>query len=338
MLAVRCNDWRRYQDCTLEDVPVPDPGPGEVRIATHYAGMSFATSLVTEGRYQRKATLPFTPGSEVAGTIAAIGPGVSGFALGERVCAGVDWGGHAEQVVVDSATVYPIPDELPFRLAPQFPLSYGTAYGALVWRAGVQPGEHVLVHGAAGAVGLAAVEVAAALGARVVATASTAEKCALARAHGASAAVVFPAADTLEALRAAAPGGFDAAFDPVGGDAFDLALRCMAPGGRILVIGFAAGRIQQIPANILLVKDVTVHGFFHGRFIGWGRVDERHRYEPQVREAFATMFDWLKQGRLRPATSHVFPLADFAGAMDAVMGRQGMGKVVLEMPVAAGLR
>jgi NADPH2:quinone reductase len=334
MLAVRCPDWRRYQDCVLQEIPLPEPGPGQVRIATHYAGVSFATSLMTEGRYQRKPSLPFTPGTEVAGEINGIGPGVTGFALGDRVCAGVDWGGHAEAAVIDSATVYRIPDALPYRLAPQFPLSYSTAYGALVWRARLQPAETVLVHGSAGAVGLAAVEIAAALGARVIATASTEAKCALARAHGAAEAVIFPGNEALDRLRAAAPSGFDVAFDPVGGDAFDLALRVMAPGGRILVIGFAAGRIQQIPANILLVKDVTVHGYFHGRFTGWGRVDERRRYEPMLREAFATMFDWVEQGRLRPETSHVFALADFPGAMDAVLSRQGLGKIVLEMPVA----
>jgi NADPH2:quinone reductase len=334
MLAVRCHDWRRYQDCVLEEVPSPVPGPSQVRIATHYAGMSFATSLMTEGRYQRKPLLPFTPGSEVAGEIVELGPEVTGLAVGDRVCAGVDWGGHAEEVVTDTATVYRMPDALPFRVAPQFPLSYGTAYGALVGRAGLQANETVLVHGAAGAVGLAAVEIAAALGARVVATASTVEKCALALAHGAAEAVRFPADDALERLRAAAPGGFDVGFDPVGGDAFDLALRCMAPGGRILVIGFAAGRIQQIPANLLLVKDVAVQGFFYGRFIGWGRKDERRLHEPQVRAAFDVMFDWVKQGRLRPSTSHAFPLADYPAAMDAVLGRQGLGKVVLQMPRA----
>lgn len=334
MLAVRCHDWRRYQDCRLEEVADPVAGPGQVHIATHYAGMSFATSLMTEGRYQRTPPLPFTPGSEVAGEIVGIGPGVDGFAPGDRVCAGVDWGGHAEQVVIDAATVYRLPAELPFRTAPQFPLSYGTAYAALVERARLQPGETVLVHGAAGAVGLAAVEIAAALGARVIATASTAAKCELARAHGAAEAVQFPAADVLERLRAAAPAGMDVVFDPVGGDAFDLSLRCMASGGRILVIGFAAGRIQQIPANHLLVKDVTVHGFFYGRFIGWGRVDERRKWERQVRAGFERMFDWVRQGKLRPSTSHAFPLAEYPAAMDAVLARQGLGKIVLAMPRA----
>jgi NADPH:quinone reductase len=334
MLAVRCHDWRRYQDCVLEDVPSPEPGPGQVRIATHYAGMSFAVSLVTQGRYQRKPPLPFTPGSEVAGEINAVGPGVTGFCVGDRVCAAVDWGGHAEEVVADAATVYRIPPELPFRSAPQFPLSYGTAYGALVERARLRAGETVLVNGAAGAVGLAAVEIASALGARVIATASTEAKCRMARDHGAAVAELFPAEDARARLRAAAPDGIDVAFDPVGGDAFDLALHLMAPGGRILVIGFAAGRVQQIPANILLVKDVTVHGYFYGRFIGWGRKDERRRHEAQVRAGFDTMFDWVKQGKLRPTSSHAFPLADFPAAMEAVLGRQGLGKVVLQMPRA----
>jgi NADPH2:quinone reductase len=334
MLAIRCHDWCQYRDCVLEHLPSPVPASGQVRIATHYAGVSFATSLMTEGRYQRKPPLPFIPGSEVAGEIAEIGPDVTGFAIGDRVCAGVDWGGHAEEVVTDTATVYKIPNELPYRVAPQLPLSYGTAYGALEDRASVKPGETVLVHGAAGAVGLAAVEIAAALGARVIATASTAAKCAMTRTHGAAEAILFPAPDALEQLRAATPKGIDVVFDPVGGDAFDLSLRCMAPGGRILVIGFAAGRIQQIPANILLVKDVTVHGFFYGRFIGWGRSDERRLHEPQLRIAFDRMMGWVKQGRLRPSTSHVFPLTNYPDAMEAVLARKGIGKIVLAMPRA----
>jgi NADPH2:quinone reductase len=330
MLAVRCHEWMPYQQLAIEDVPVPAVGPGQVRIAVHYAGMSFATSLVTMGRYQRKPPRPFTPGSEVAGVISAVGPGVSGLAIGDRVCAGLDWGGHAEAAVATAMTVYPIPDSLPFDLAPQFPLSYGTAYAALAWRAAVRPGETVLIHGAAGAVGLAAVELAKAMGARVIATAASEARRALAVAHGADHAVAL----SLDSIRAVAPDGVDVVFDPVGGDTFDLSLRCVATSGRILVIGFAGGRVQQIPANILLVKDVTVLGFNYGKYIGWGRVDERARHEPAVRAAMRQMFAWYGEGRLRPTTSHRFPLAQFRDAMAAVLDRQGMGKVVLAMPAA----
>ena len=334
MLAVRCHRWMPYRELEIEDVPVPDVGPGQVRIAVHCAGMSFATSLVTEGRYQRKPPLPFSPGTEVAGVIDAVGADVTGFAPGDRVCAGIDWGGHAEFAVTGATTVYRIPDELPFDIAPQIPLSYGTSYAALAWRARVQPGETVLIHGAAGAVGLAAVEIANALGAVVVATASTEEKLALAREHGADRTVIFPSATALDDLRAMMPTGADVIFDPIGGDAFDVSLRCVANSGRILVIGFAGGRVQQIPANILLVKDVSVLGFNFGNYIGWGRVDERKRYEPVMREAMEQIFAWYLEGKVRPVSSHRFHLSEYRAAMETVLNRRSMGKVVLQMPVA----
>jgi NADPH2:quinone reductase len=333
MLAVRCHRWMLYQQLEIEDVPVPTPGPGQVRIAVHYAGMSFATSLVTEGRYQRKPPLPFSPGTEIAGVIDAVALDVTSLKPGDRVCAGIDWGGHAEQAVTDATTVYRIPDDLPFDVAPQIPLSYGTSYAALAWRAKLLPGETVLIHGAAGAVGLAAVEFAKALGAHVIATASTSEKLALAREHGADDAIRFPSDTALDDIRSRLPKGADVVFDPIGGDAFDLSLRCVANSGRILVIGFAGGRIQQIPANVLLVKDVAVLGFNFGNYVGWGRVDERKRHEPAMRAAMEQIFAWYHEGKVRPISSHRFPLREFGAAMETVLRRQSMGKVVLEMPV-----
>ena len=334
MLAVRCHDWMPYQQLDIEDIPIPEAGPGQVRIAVHYAGMSFATSLVTEGRYQRKPPRPFSPGTEIAGVVDRVAPDVTHLKPGDRVAAGIDWGGHAEYAVTDATTVYRIPDALPFDLAPQLPLSYGTSYAALAWRAKLQPGETVLVHGSTGAVGLAAVEFAKAMGATVVATASTGEKLELARAHGADRTVLFPSATALEDLRALLPKGADVIFDPIGGDAFDLSLRCVANSGRILVIGFAGGRVQQIPANILLVKDVAVLGFNFGNYVGWGRVDERKRHEPAMRAAMERIFAWHGEGKIRPLTSHRFPLRDFRAAMETVLNRRSMGKVLLEMPVA----
>ena len=334
MRAVRCHDWMRYQELPLEEIPSPELGPGQVRIGVHYAGVSFATTLVTTGRYQRRPPRPFTPGIEAAGEVLEIAPGVTQVAVGDRVCANLDWGGHAEEVVTGAATVYKIPDSLPFHLAPQFPTSYATAFAALDWRARLQPNETLLVHGAAGAVGLAGVELGKAMGARVIATASTTEKLAVAQAHGAGATVQFPSADPLAAIKAHAPHGADVVFDPVGGDAFDLSLRAVAQCGRILVIGFANGRIQQIPANILLVKNLAVLGFNYGKYTGGGPVDERHLHEPNVRAAMATMFRWFEQGKLHPTTSHRFPLSQYAAAMDAVEARQAIGKIVLEMPRA----
>lgn len=334
MLAVRCHEWMPYQQLEIEDVPVPKAGPGQVRIAVHYAGMSFATSLVTEGRYQRKPPRPFSPGTEIAGVVDQVAADVTHLKPGDRVAAGIDWGGHAEYAVTDATTVYRLPDALSFDIAPQLPLSYGTSYAALAWRAKVQAGETVLIHGATGAVGLAAVGFARAMGAVVVATASTPEKLALAREHGADRTVLFPSPTALDDLRAALPGGADVVFDPIGGDAFEASLRCIANSGRILVIGFAGGRVQQIPANILLVKDVTVLGFNFGNYVGWGRVDERKRHESAMRAAMERIFAWCVDGTIRPLTSHRFPLREYRAAMETVLGRRSMGKVLLEMPVA----
>lgn len=331
MLAVRCNTWMPYQDLQVEDVPPPTLGTGQVRIAVHYAGVAFSISLLTQGRYQRKPPLPFTPGAEVAGNIAEVAPDVTDLAVGNRVCARLDWGGHAEQAVTDATNVYRIPNSLPFDLAPQFPVSYGTAYAALAWRAQVQPGETVLIHGAAGAVGLAAVELAKAMGCRVIATASTQAKRELAIAHGADHAVAFPNPAALDTIRSLAQGGVDVVFDPIGGDAFDLSLRCTTTSGRILLIGFAGGRIQQIPANILLVKNVTVMGFDYGKYSGSDQPGRQLSHD--VRTAMRQIFEWYAGGKLHPVTSHRFPLRDFASAMDAVLSRASMGKVVLEMPI-----
>ena len=334
MRALRCHDWMVYQDLPLEDVPPPVLGPGQVRIGVHYAGVSFAISLVTTGRYQRRPPRPFSPGTEIAGVVLETAPGVTQVTVGDRVCAVIDWGGHAEEVVTDPATVYKLPVSLPFHLAPQFPTSYATSFAALDRRVRLQPNETLLVHGSAGAVGLAAVELGKAMGARVIATASTPEKLSVARVHGADGTVLFPSDGALDAIKALAPEGADVVFDPVGGDAFDLSLRAVAQCGRILVIGFANGRIQQIPANVLLVKNVSVLGFNYGKYIGWGLIDERHQHEPMVRAGIERMFRWFEQGKLNPTTSHRFPLSDYAAAMDAVLARQAIGKIVLEMPRA----
>jgi NADPH2:quinone reductase len=253
------------------------------------------------------------------------------------VLADMDWGGHAEYAVTHASTAYRLPDELPFDLAPSLPGSYGTAYAALAHRARLEPAETVLVHGAAGAVGLAAVECAKALGATVVATASTDEKLALARSHGADRTVMFPSDAALDNVRSLLPRGADVVFDPIGGDAFDLSLRCVGNGGRILVIGFAGGRIQQIPANIILVKDVAILGFNFGNYTGWTRdTSRRSTHGRKMHDVMEQIFAWYQQGKINPVVSHRFPLREYRGAMETVLSRRSMGKVVLEMPVARG--
>jgi len=338
MLAVRCNHWAPYLSLELEDVPIPEPGPNEVRIATHYAGVSFATTLVTMGQYQRKPPFPFSPGTEIAGVIDAVGPGVIGLSMGDRVVAGIDWGGHAEYAVTDASTVYRLPDDMALDVAPQLPASYGTSYAALAQRARLRAGETLLVHGAAGAVGLAAVQFGKALGATVVATASTPDKLEFVRLHGADHAVLFPSPTALEEIRALLPYGAEVVYDPIGGDAFDLSLRCVANSGRILVIGFAGGRIQQIPANIILVKDVSVFGFNYGSYTGWTKdTSRRSTHGAAAHGVMEEIFALFRAGKIKPVTSHCFPLRDYRRAMETVIARQSMGKVLLQMPIAEAM-
>lgn len=334
MRAVVCRAWADYLSLPLEEIAAPAMRPRGVRIATHAAGVSFATTLITAGQHQTKPPLPFVPGTEVAGVVTACAPEVTRIKVGDRVCAAPEWGGHGEEVVALEHNVFAIPDGLPFATAVQFPLSYGTAYGALVWRARTRPGETVLVFGAGGAVGLAAVEVAKALGARVVACVGSDAKAAVVQAHGADAVLVGPPETLREAIRQAAGGGVDVVFDPVGGAAFEVALKVAAPLCRLVVIGFASGQRPVAPANILLVKNVDVIGFYFGRYIWDGVVPRLAAWDRPVAEAFAALFGWYEAGRLKPTAALRFPLAQYRDAMQAVIDRRGIGKVVLEMPVA----
>jgi len=331
MRAVVCRAWAEYETLPLEEMPSPPMRPGGVRIRTRAAGVSFATTLVVMGRYQVKPPFPFTPGSEVAGIVAEVAPGVTRVKPGDRVMAAVDWGGHAEEVVAWQENVWPMAADMTFVDATQMPLSYGTAYTALEWCAKVKPGEWLLVHGAGGAVGLAAVELGKAMGARVIATAASPAKLAAARAHGADHAIDYTAGELRDQVKAITGRGADVIFDPIGGDVFDASLRCADPEARILVIGFAAGRIQQVPANLLLVKNVSALGFNYGRYIGWGPTGDRAGYDARLAAVFARMNTWFAEGKIRPSASHVFPLAQYRDAMAAIRGRQGIGKVALSM-------
>ena len=304
-----------------------------MRIAVEAASISFATSLWVAGKYQHKPPLPFVPGGEFVGTVIACAPDARRFRPGDRVLAVSGWGGYAEEAVVTEHTVYPLPAGIDAGAALHLATSYATAYGALVWRARIASGETLLVLAAAGGVGLAAVEVGRVLGATVVAAAGGAEKCAIALAHGAQAAIDYRSGDLRAEIRRATDGrGVDVVFDPVGGASFDAALRSLAPGGRHVVIGFAAGSIPQIPANILLVKNIAVLGFNIGMWYGWSANDERAKHEAEMR-------DWrsrasspgTREGRLQPLVSKVYPLARFAEAQDAVLERRSVGKVVLQI-------
>lgn len=320
MRAVLCKSFGG--GLSVEEVPQPEPGPGSVLIEVHAAAVNFFDTLIVEGKYQEKPALPFSPGAEVAGRIAEIGDGVDGLAVGDRVMVTFSWGGFADFVVAPAESVVRIPDSMEFAVAAGFPIAYGTSHGALEWRARLQPGETLLVHGAAGGVGLTAVEIGKAMGATVIATASSAEKLAVARAHGADHLIDYTTENFRDRVKEITGGrGADVIYDPVGGEVFEQSLRCVAWGGRLLVIGFAGGKIPQIPANILLVKNADAIGYYWGSY-------RKHRPE-LVRESFQKLLGWFEAGKLRPHVSHRLPLEEASRALELLSTRRATGKVVL---------
>jgi NADPH2:quinone reductase len=330
MRAVVCREFGHYRNMAVEEVPPPALPANGVRIAVEACGVGFANLLVIEGKHQNTPSLPLIPGTEVAGIVTEVAPGVSRVKPGERVAASVRHSGFAEQVTVNDDNVYPIPAAMDFVTATHFPTIYSTGHGALAWRADLQPGEFLLVHGAAGGSGLAAVEIGKALGATVIATAGTAEKCAAAAAHGADHSIDYSQAVFREEVMDLTSGrGVDVVYDPVGGDVFEPSLRVIAPGGRMLVIGFAGGPAPPIPTNILLVKNITAIGLNWGHYLGWGRHPRTAADIAQVHKGIAELFAWYREGKLNPAIHATFGFADFAEAIDIVAQRRVIGKVVL---------
>ena len=334
MSAVWVEDWKPFEDLQLQEVPRPVLGPRNLRIATQAAGVSFATSLVVQGKYQRKPPRPFAPGTEIAGIVTEIGSEVTKFAVGDRICSVVDWGGLAEEAASLEVNTFKIPDGMSFPEAISFTNSYGTSIASLTWQhlLDVQKGDWLLVHGAAGGVGIAAVEIGKILGATVIATASSEEKLDLVRAHGADHAINYREQDFREAVLEITNGrGVDKVYDPVGGDVFTQSLRCMAPEGRICPVGFAGGTIQQIPANLLLVKNLTVCGVNMGYYAGWSPHDVRYEYEDRIRALMTQLFDWYEVGQIKPMIGGVYPLDRFQDAMADVLGRKSLGRIAVVM-------
>lgn len=322
MRALICDQPNGYETLRLGEVADPQAGAGEVLIDVAAAGMNFADSLMTAGKYQVKPNPPFVPGLELAGTITAVGSGVTTRKVGERVMAVVDHGAFATRAVAKVADTFTIPGSMEFNEAAGFPIAYGTSYGALVWKARLQPGETLLVHGAAGGVGLTAVEIGKALGARVIATAGGADKCAIAKKHGADEIIDYKAEDVRERVKALTNGrGADVVYDPVGGDIFEASLRAVAWNARLVVIGFAAGTVQQIPANILLVKNVDVLGFYWGSY--------RSHAPELMAEGFTALGQMAAAGKLHPHVSHALPLTDWRQGFETLLGRRSTGKIVL---------
>jgi len=323
MKAIVCKTWGLPDTLVVEDLPDAVPGPGEVAIDVHAAGVNFPDVLIIQNKYQFKPELPFTPGSELAGVVRAVGEGVSHYKPGDKVLAFVNLGAFAQQISVPAKAVVPLPPGLDFDTAAAFTLTYGTSHHAVVDRAQLKAGETMLVLGAAGGVGLAAIEIGKALGARVIAAASTDEKLAVCKEHGADATINYTNEDLREAIKAATDGkGPDVIYDPVGGIYAEPAFRSIAWRGRYLVIGFANGEIPKLPLNLPLLKGASLVGVF------WGEFAKR---EPKANLAgMMQLMGWMAEGKIRPHISGRYALADTAKALNDMAARKVTGKVVIQ--------
>lgn len=321
MRAILCRAFEGIDALALAEVPVPEPGACHVRIRVRAAGVNFADTLAVAGRYQEKPPLPFVPGMEVAGEVDAVGAAIDDLRPGDRVVAVLDYGAFAEYAVARRADVVRLPEGIDDATAAAFPITYGTALGALRWRARLAAGETLLVHGAGGGTGLAAVECGRSLGARVLATARGREKLELARKHGAQHTLDSEDPALVEKIRELAPDGVDVVFDTVGGAMFEASLRTVAWEGRILLIGFASGTVPQIPANILLVKNAAAIGFYWGSY--------RKRDPERVREGLAEILRGIREGRLRPEVSRQYALEAVPQALADLVSRRAQGKLVI---------
>ncbi|MBX8483600.1 NADPH:quinone oxidoreductase family protein [Pseudomonas cichorii] len=322
MKALLCKAFGPADTLVLENVASPVIKKNEILLDVQAAGVNFPDTLIIEGKYQFKPPFPFSPGGEAAGIISQVGEKITHLKPGDRVMALTGWGSFAEQVAVPGYNVLPIPEAMDFTTAAAFSMTYGTSMHALKQRANLQPGETLLVLGASGGVGLAAVEIGKALGARVIAAASTAEKLEVARKAGADELINYNETSLKdEVKRLTAGNGVDVIYDPVGGDLFDQAIRSIAWNGRLLVVGFASGRIPELPVNLALLKGASVVGVF------WGSFAQR---QPQDNAAnFKQLFDWYADGKLKPLVSQVYPLERGAEAIEVLGKRSAVGKVVV---------
>ena len=323
MRAIRCHQYGLPDTLSLDTLPDLHPEPGELVIDVQAASVNFPDVLVIQNKYQFKPPLPFTPGAEFAGVVREVGAGVTRFKPGMRVAAYTAQGGFAEQARASEEVCLALPDGIDFASAAAFTLAYGTSHHAVVDRAALKAGETLLVLGAAGGVGLAAVEIGKALGARVIAAASSAEKLALCVEHGADATINYASENLRERIKALTGGhGPDVIFDPVGGDYSEPAFRSIAWRGRHLVVGFANGEIPRLPLNLALLKGASIVGVF------WG--DHMKREPALAAEGFAQMFGWIAEGRLRPHVTRRYTLEQTPQALDDMASRRVTGKIVIE--------
>ncbi|MGK2742484.1 NADPH:quinone oxidoreductase family protein [Tepidicaulis sp. LMO-SS28] len=332
MKAVLCKEFGPPEKLVIEDVPSPEPKEGEVVLDVHAAAVNFPDVLIIQNLYQFKPPLPFSPGGEVSGQVAKVGAGVKNVKVGDRVIGSCGWNGFREELAIEEARVQPIPDEMDYVTASAFLMTYGTSHHALKDRAQIKPGETLVVLGAAGGVGLAAVELGKAMGAKVIAGASSEDKVQVAKDHGADDGFVYPSGplskdqqkELSETIKKLTGGqGADVLYDPVGGDYAEPALRAMNWDGRYLVVGFAAGDIPKVPLNLALLKGCQIVGVFWGAFTG----RERARHEENLRE----LMDLFKAGKVKPHVSKTYKLEEAAEALNEMAGRKVKGKVVLKV-------
>jgi NADPH2:quinone reductase len=314
--------WCEPSDLKLVERPDPEPQKGQVSIDVQAIGCNFFDILMVQGRYQVRPPLPFSPGGEIAGVVRAVGPEVSSISPGDRVFALLGWGGYASVAVAPAADVVRMPADMPFEHGAAFGIVYQTAYFGLVYRGALQAGETLVVHAAAGGVGLAAVQIGRALGARVLATAGSPAKLELARQHGAEEVFDYSTDDWVDGVKEATGGkGADVIYDPVGGRIFDLSTKCIAFSGRLLVIGFASGQIPTIQINRVLLKNISIVGLHWGAY---------RQHEPErIPQAMQALFELYSKGGVRPVVSSTYPLKDAAVALDEIASRRSVGKVLL---------
>ncbi|MEH6388735.1 MULTISPECIES: NADPH:quinone oxidoreductase family protein [Pseudomonas] len=324
MKAVLCKEFGPASSLVLEETTDPVAGDNQVVIDIHAAGVNFPDTLIIQGKYQIKPPFPFSPGGEAAGVVASVGSNVKHLKPGDRVMGLTGYGSFAEKVVADATKVLPMPDDMDFTTASGFSMTYGTSMHALTQRGELKPGETLLVLGASGGVGLAAVEIGKAMGARVIAAASSAEKLEVARNAGADEVINYSEVSLKDAVKELTGGkGADVIYDPVGGDLFDEAVRAINWKGRLLVVGFASGRIPDFPINLALLKGSSIVGVF------WGSFAAR---EPQANlDNFRQLFAWHSEGKLKPLVSERFALGEYEQALELLSSRKAVGKVVMQV-------
>lgn len=325
MKAALCTTLDGYESLNLCEIDPPTPTDEQVLIRVKASALNFADSLIVKGKYQVKPPLPFSPGLECAGIVETIGKNVTSCKVGDRVMAILNYGGFAEYALADAHDVFPIPDRLDFNTAASIPVAYGTSHHGLTAKAQLKAGETLVVHGAAGGVGLTAVEVGKRLGATVIATAGGPEKLAICKDHGADHLIDYRDGNVRDKIKSLTDGlGSHVAYDPVGGDLFTETLRSTRQDGRILVVGFASGDIPQIPANIMMVKNITCIGYHWGAY---------RTLDPEgLRASFAELMSWIDEGSLKPHVSLTYGLEDVKHAYEALLARKSTGKIVIEIP------